>query len=134
MQSRGVASALLFIFLRKEENIINKLLYEIIISPFGLPVNPILEYLLLAIIGIIAFRIAWDASPGGFFGSIIHYVVRTATFIIMWAVTRIIITVIKWIIANTIMTIVIGASVIVLVVLTVFIISFIRRKNCVSKV
>lgn len=39
-----------------------KFIFEILTSPFGLPINPVYEYILLAGIGLIAFRIAYDLA------------------------------------------------------------------------
>lgn len=122
-----------YIFLERRENTINKLLFEIITSPFDLPVNPILEYLILGIIAIIAFNIAWEASPGGIFGSIIHYAVRTVAFIVMWAITRSIIALIKWIIANTVLAIAISMGLILMIMSIFFVVLLIRKRKDISK-
>ena len=135
MRSRGGKPLLCCLyFFRKEENTINKLLFEIITSPFDLPVNPILEYLLLGIIAIIAFNIAWEASPGGVFGSSIHYAVRTVVFIIVWAITRLIIALIKWIIANTFLAIAITIGLILMVISIFFVVSLMRKRKSISNV
>ena len=58
-----------------------KTLFTFLTSPLGLPVSPLYEWILLAIIGEIAFRIAFRAVGelyddglinGGCFGSIFH--------------------------------------------------------------
>jgi CHASE2 domain-containing sensor protein len=63
------------------------LFFDLLTDPLGLPINPIWEYVILLVIGEMAFRIAWDASPGGFGGSTIHWLVRIIVFAVIWAVT-----------------------------------------------
>ena len=62
-------------------------IFERLTDPLTLPINPLWEYVILLIIGKIAFKIAWDASPGGFFGSTIHWSVRAIAMVAIWAVT-----------------------------------------------
>ena len=63
-----------------------KFLFELLTDPLSLPINPLYEYIILGIIGIIAFKIAWEISPGGKMGSLIHWSVRLIVFAILWAV------------------------------------------------
>ena len=91
-----------------------KLIFEILTDPLGLPINALWEYLIIAIINAVAFKIAWDASPGGFGGSAIHWTVRLVAFIIIWAVTYGIIALAKWIFANWIIVLCILAGMIIL--------------------
>lgn len=63
-----------------------KLLFEILTYPLSLPVSPVMDYILLSIIGAISFGVAWRVSPGGTFGSLIHWVVRLVTFFTIWTV------------------------------------------------
>ena len=75
-------------------------LFELITDPLALPISPLWEYLILLVLSEIAFRIAWETSPGGFGGSAIHWFVRAIAFIIMWAVVYAIITIAKFVIAH----------------------------------
>lgn len=77
-----------------------KLIFELLKEPLGLPISPLYEYLLLFIINEIAFQIAWNKSPGGKWGSEIHWLIRIPTFLIIWAVTYFVIFVGKWLVAN----------------------------------
>ena len=77
-----------------------KFLFGILTDPLGLPIDALWEYLILAVIGAIAFVIAWNASPGGDFGSLIHWVVRLIAFVILWAIVYGIIALAQWIFAN----------------------------------
>lgn len=58
-----------------------KLIFELLTDPLGLPINDLWEYLILLIIGAISFSVGWEVSPGGRFGSIIHWCVRLIAFL-----------------------------------------------------
>lgn len=77
-----------------------KLLFDFMTNPLGLPINFIWEYLILTVIGAIAFAIGWAVSDGGKGGSFIHWGVRLIVFAILWGITYGIIALIKWIFAN----------------------------------
>ena len=79
---------------------IYSLFFDLLTDPLGLPIHPLWEYVILLVIGGIAFRIAWEASPGGFGGSTIHWFVRIIAFVAIWAVTYAVITVGKFVIAH----------------------------------
>lgn len=64
-----------------------KLIFELLTDPLGLPINALWEYFILLIIGAISFSVGWEASPGGRFGSIIHWCVRLIAFFVLWAIT-----------------------------------------------
>ena len=95
-----------------------KFLFEILTDPLGLPINALWEYLVIVIINAVAFKIAWDASPGGTFGSAIHWAVRLIAFVIIWAITYGVIALAKWIFANWIIAlcIVVGIAVLGIVI------------------
>ena len=61
-------------------------LYNLLTSPFGLPISPIWEWIILLVVGEIVHEIAWNASPGGRFGSIIYWATKLLAFIVIWAV------------------------------------------------
>lgn len=77
-----------------------KFLFELIVEPLGLPIYFIYEYMILLIISEFAFHIAWDATPGGKWGSEIHWFVRVISFLVIWFLTYSVILVLKWIISN----------------------------------
>ena len=90
-----------------------KFLFGILTDPLGLPIDAIWEYLILAVIGAIAFVIAWNASPGGDFGSLIHWVVRLIAFVILWAIVYGIIALVQWIFANWVLVLCILVGIVV---------------------
>ncbi len=80
-----------------------KFIFELIKEPLGLPIAWYWEYLILLILNEIAYQIAWNASPGGIFGSEIHWAVRIPVFFILWAVVYAIIWLAKWLLTNWIL-------------------------------
>ena len=100
-----------------------KFLFELLTDPLSLPINQIWEYVILSIVGFVAFKIAWNESPGGPFGSLIHWTIRFFVFVLLWIVTEIIILVCQWLIENW----VIAGCVIGGVVVVSIIFAFIRK-------
>lgn len=81
------------------------------------------------VIGAIAFKIGWEVSPGGPFGSLIHWSVRGVAFVVLWAITYGIIAIVKWIVANPVTTIAIATTVIALVIGTYITIKYLKKKH-----
>lgn len=94
--------------------------FKLITDPLGLPIHPLWEYVILLVIGGIAFRIAWEVSPGGFGGSAIHWIVRAIAFLAMWAAAYAVIAAAKFVIAHWIpIMCVIGGLAVAGIILTV---------------
>ncbi len=74
--------------------------FDLATDPLGLPISALWEYVILAVINFLAYKIAWEVSPGGFGGSAIHWSVRLIVFVAIWAVTYAIISAVKFIIAH----------------------------------
>ena len=93
-----------------------KLLFTLLTDPLGLPIEPLWEYVILLIVGEVVHEIAWSASPGGVFGSLIYWITKLLAFVAIWAVLYAVITVIKFIIAYWIWF-AIGAGVLIAVMI-----------------
>ena len=106
-----------------------KFIFEIITDPLGLPISLVWEYIILLILNEIAFCIAWKASPGGIFGSEIHWAVRIPAFIVLWAITYGLIFFGKWICANWIIILSILLSIVVIVGISTIIILSMKKKR-----
>ncbi len=102
-------------------------IYKLLISPLGLPVNALLEWIILLIIEKIAFKIAWEASRGGFWGSEIHWTVRTISFFVIWAITYAVIWTVKFVIANWLIFVCLGIIAVTAVIVVAL--ERLRRKN-----
>ncbi len=106
-----------------------KFIFELITDPLGLPINPIWEYVILLALNEIAFQIAWNASPGGKWGSEIHWAVRIPMFIVLLAITYAIIVAVKWIFANWILVISIICGIAVVSGITAVILLHQRKRK-----
>lgn len=84
-----------------------KFLFKFLTDPLSLEIDPLSELIILFVIGIIAFKIAWNISPGGKYGSLIHWTVRIIVFVLLWAIASFAIKVIQWIVENWILTLII---------------------------
>ena len=71
-------------------------IFEKLTDPLGLPISPLYEYLILAIIGLAAYKIAYSAVGGMYrigeissktAGSACHWLIRFIVFVVMWAIT-----------------------------------------------
>jgi len=75
-----------------------KSFYEFLTSPLGLPIHPVLEWLVLLAAGEAVHEIAWWVSPGGQFGSLIYWATKLCAFVAIWALLYGLIAAIKFII------------------------------------
>lgn len=74
-------------------------------DPLTLPISPLWEYLILLILGVIAFKIGWYISPGGALGSVTHWIVRFFALIALWAITYWTIVAVQWILINRLLVV-----------------------------
>lgn len=110
---------------------INKIIFEIITSPLGLPINIIWEYAIMGLIGYVSYMIGWVISPGGPFGSLIHWIVRGVSFILLWSIAYGVIAFSKWAIANPI---VVAVVFIIMIVSGLLGLNVIKKKSKVKAV
>ena len=73
-----------------------KLIFERFVTPFGLPISPMYEYMILLIIGAVAFRLAYftvgvmyrrKTISGKLKGSFFHWFFRALYFFGLWLIT-----------------------------------------------
>lgn len=73
-------------------------LYELIIDPLGLPIDPMKEYIILGVIEWVAYILAYEkvgklygahAISGRMEGSLCHWGIRILYFIGIWAAVRV---------------------------------------------
>lgn len=114
-----------------------KLIFEFLTEPLGLPVEWYWEYIILAIIGFVAYIIAFKCvgkmyhndiinSRGS--GSFFHWLIRLIFFAIIWALTYGVISLVKWICNNWILVLsIIGF--IALVTAIVITVVLCRKRN-----
>ncbi len=119
-----------------------KLFFELLTEPLGLPIEWYYEYIILAIIGVISYGIAYskvgDMYRGGFIdgrtsGSFFHWLIRLIIFAVLWAITYGVIWLGKIIIADW-QVVLIGLGIVVaLTFLIVFVVKKYRKSKAVSK-
>lgn len=102
-----------------------RFIFDLITSPFGLPINVIYEYVVLLINGGIAYIIAYYAA--GRLGNfpedrkVLHWLIRTVIFVGLWALERFVI----WLYRNPekillIICIVLGIAILVGIVFLIY--------------
>jgi hypothetical protein len=73
-----------------------KIIFEFLIEPLGLPIEWYFEYIILAVIGLVAYIVAFktvgdmnraDFISGGTIGSFFHWLIRLFVFAIIWTIT-----------------------------------------------
>ncbi len=84
-------------------------IFDRLTDPLGLPIEWYWECIILAVVGLAAYIIAYRAVgdlysdgwiDGGTVGSVLHWVIRLITFIIIWAVTYGVIWLVRFITAH----------------------------------
>ena len=112
-------------------------IFDRLTDPLSLPIHPLWEYLILLIIGGIAYAVAYSIvgdmySSGQFsgscLGSLFHWLIRFLIFVAMWVVTYAVIALVQWITANWIIILsVLGGLVLIAGVIAVIVIF--RKKG-----
>ena len=88
-----------------------KFIFDLATEPLGLPIEWYYEWIILAVIGYIAYLIAYekvgslyhgDFISGRAAGSFCHWIIRSIYFIVMWAVAYGVIWIGKFVMAHKI--------------------------------
>ena len=104
-----------------------KILYEFLINPLGLPIEPIWEYLILLVVGEIAHEVAYWISPGGkVFGSIAYWFSKLLFFVAIWMILYAFIVFVQFVIKHWIYFLV---GVIILLLVGIIIVCMKKRKK-----
>lgn len=86
-----------------------KFIFDLATEPLGLPIEWYYEWIILGVIGYIAYLIAYDKVgslyrgdfiSGRATGSFFHWIIRTIYFIVMWAITYGVIWIGKFVVAH----------------------------------
>jgi len=116
-------------------SVIFKFIFERATDPLGLPINPVYEYAILVVIGLIAYGIAYnkvgDMYHSGLIrgrteGSFFHWLIRTFLFVVLWFAVYLAIQVYYFVIANWKIMLMIFGSVAGTAMLCVLAVSAIR--------
>ena len=119
-----------------------KFIFDLATEPLGLPIDWYYKWIILGVIGYIAYLIAYDKVgslyhgdfiSGRAAGSFFHWIIRTIYFIVMWAITYGVIWTGKFVMAH-IIQVAIGICSIVAVAIAVKIFIWIKERNKLVKV
>ena len=119
-----------------------KFLFDLLTDPLGLPIEWYYEYLILAVIGAVAFGIAYrcvgdmyhmGAIDGRTSGSFFHWLIRFILLVALWAVTYGVIVAVRWLTANWVMVLCILGVIVVVAGIAVAVAIFIRSRKKKSK-
>lgn len=119
-----------------------KFLFDLLTDPLGLPIEWYYEYLILAVIGAVAFGIAYrcvgdmyhmGAIDGRTSGSFFHWLIRFILLVALWAVTYGVIVTVRWLTANWVMVLCILGGIVVVAGIAVAVAIFIRSRKKKSK-
>ena len=119
-----------------------KFIFDLITEPLGLPIEWYYEWIILLVIGEMAYRVAYNkvgvlyqsgSISGKSAGSFFHWIIRTVVFEAIWAVTYGVIWIGKFVMAHKIQ-VAIGICSIVAVVIAVKIFVWFKEQNELVKV
>ena len=114
-----------------------RFIFDLATEPLGLPIDWYYEWIILGVIGYIAYLIAYDKVgslyhgdfiSGRAAGSFFYWFIRTIYFIVMWAITYGVIWIVKFVMAHKIQ-VAIGICSILAVVIAVKILIWIKERN-----
>lgn len=89
-----------------------KFIFDLVMEPLGLPIEWYQEWLILGVIGLVAYVIAYEKVgdlyysqmiSGSMSGSFLHWIIRTICFVMLWAATYGVIWIGKIVIENKVL-------------------------------
>lgn len=114
-----------------------KFIFDLITEPLGLPIEWYYEWIILLVIGEIAYRVAYDkvgvlyhsgSISGRSAGSFFYWIIRTVVFVAMWAITYGVIWIGKFVMAYKVQ-VTIGICSMVAVVIAVKLLAWVKERN-----
>lgn len=115
-----------------------KFIFDLLTDPLGLPIEWYWEYIVLLVIGAVAYAVAYrcvgDMYSGGMIdgstsGSFFHWLIRLILFVILWAVTYGTIAVVKWLTDNWVLVLSILGGVVATVGIAAVIAIIVRKRK-----
>lgn len=112
-------------------------LFNLLMYPLGLPINPLYSYIIMFVVGEIAYQIAFSlvgdlydknllqSSSGG---SICHWFIRALVYIMIWAVLYALISIGKFVFHNWKVILLIGGCILAAVIVFT-VIAIVRKKK-----
>ena len=118
-----------------------KFIFDLATEPLGLPIDWYYEWIILGVIGYIAYLIAYDKVGSLYHGdfisgraaeSFLHWIIRTIYVIVMWAITYGVIWIGKFVMAHKIQVAIGICSIVAVVIAIKFFIWFKERNELVK--
>ncbi len=115
-----------------------KFIFDLLTDPLGLPIEWYWEYIILLVIGAVAYAVAYrcvgDMYSGGMIngstsGSFFHWLIRLILFVILWAVTYGIIAAVKWLTDNWVLALSILGGVVAVVGIVAVVAIIVRKQK-----
>lgn len=115
-----------------------KFIFDLLTDPLGLPIEWYWEYIILLVIGAVAYAVAYrcvgDMYSGGMIdgstsGSFFHWLIRLILFVILWAVTYGIIVAVKWLTDNWVLVLSILGGVVAAVGIAAVVAIIVRKQK-----
>lgn len=112
-----------------------KFIFDLLTDPLGLPIEWYWEYIILLVIGAVAYAVAYrcvgDMYSGGMIdgstsGSFFHWLIL---FVILWAVTYGIIAAVKWLTDNWVLALSILGGVVAVVGIVAVVAIIVRKRS-----
>ena len=103
-----------------------KFLFDLLVDPLGLPIDIVYEYIILLILGEVAYQLAYEKT--GIWGrgltsgekSIMHWVIRAVYYVVIWIVLRAFISLYDFAVNHKILSLVIAYIAIIIVGIIAF--------------
>lgn len=114
------------------------LVFDMLTDPLTLPVEPWKEWVILVVIGVIAYKIAFDMVGGmyaldlinsRFAGSLAHWTIRILIFVSVWFITYWVIVAGQWIQANPLLALYILGGIVIVGIATFFLVRWLSGKR-----
>lgn len=115
-----------------------KFIFDLLTDPLGLPIEWYWEYIILLVIGAVAYAVAYrcvgDMYSGGMIdgstsGSFFHWLIRLILFVILWTVTYGIIAAVKWLTDNWVLVLSILGGVVAAVGIAAVVAIIVRKQK-----
>lgn len=114
-------------------------IFDRLTDPLGLPIETWKEWIILGVIGVVAYNVAFQSVgnlyrsgsiSGSATGSFLHWTIRIGVFVVIWAVTYGVIAVGKFVIAHWVAILcVLGGGLLVATIICIIVIVR-RKKTC----
>lgn len=115
-----------------------KFIFDLLTDPLGLPIEWYYEYLILAVIGAVAYGIAYrfvddmyhsGTIDGRTNGSFFHWLIRLILFSALWAATYGVIVAVRWLTENWVIVLCILGGIVAIAGVVIAVTFFIRRRK-----